>query len=99
MQDFAAERVDHAYSAIEYCSHDRLIHATLFDQFADEYALIDQRDVAVAGDKLPVAILHLAPVGDNALQALRFEILCERHDFAISRAPPPAANGHARPST
>src|SRR5260370_6726273 len=96
MQDFAAERVDHAYSAIEYCSHDRLIHATVFDQFADEYALIDQRDVEVAGDKLPVAILHLARVGDNTLQALRFEIICEHHEFAIARYLAPVENGNTR---
>src|SRR5258708_16009864 len=96
MQDFAAERVDHAYSAIEYCSHDRLIHATVFDQFADEYALIDQRDVEVAGDKLPVAILHLARVGDNTLQALRFEIICEHHEFGIARYLAPVENGNAR---
>src|SRR5712692_10552858 len=96
MQDFAAERVDHAYSAIAYCSHDWLIHAAAFDQFADEHTLIDQRDVEVAGDKLPVAILHLARVGDNALQALRFEIICEHYEFAIARYLAPVENGNAR---
>src|SRR2546421_6684079 len=96
MQNFAAEWIDHTDSAIEYGTHDRVVHAATFDQLADEDALINEGNMEVTRDEATVVVLHLAGVGDDTLYTLRFEVIREQYELAETGYLAPVKNGDAR---
>src|SRR5579859_2584033 len=96
MHDLAAERVHHAYGIVEHGLYHRLIHAAALDQFANQYALIDQVNRKVACDKAAIFVLDLTWVGNDTIDPLRFEIVCEQDKFTIAWHFAPVENGDAR---
>ena len=70
VQDFAAKWIDHADRAVTYRAHNRVFESAAFDQLADQYALIDQGDMEIPGHQAALAVLDLARVCDDALEAL-----------------------------
>src|SRR5205823_11314352 len=96
MQDFATEWIDHTHGPIKYCTYNGMIQSAALDQLTDEHALVDQRNVHITGNKLAIAILDLAWIGNNALQALRLEILGKHHEFAVAGHFAPVENSNAR---
>src|SRR5256884_4716761 len=96
VQDFAAEWIDHTHGSFEYRAYDGMIKAASGDQLADEHSLVDQRNVEVTGNKLAIAILDLAWIGNDALQALQFEIFGKHPEFAVAGHFAPVENCDAR---
>ena len=81
MQQLAAERIHHADGAIPHRAHNVVLEAALVDQLVDQHPLVDQRNVEIAGVKLPVAIFHLARIGDHALETVLLEEVGEENEL------------------
>ena len=96
MQDFTTEWIDHTDRSIAYSAHNRVIHAAAFDQFADEHALVNKCDVEITRDEAAIGVLHLAWIGNDALETLRLEVFREQHELAEARYFAPVKNGDTR---
>src|SRR5437764_1065700 len=96
MQDFTTEWIDHTDRSIAYSAHNRVIHAAAFDQFADKHALVNKCDVEITRDEAAIGVLHLAWIGNDALESLRLEVFREQHKLAEARYFAPVKNSDTR---
>src|SRR5207237_1285373 len=86
----------HTHGSFEYRAYNGMIKAASGDQLADEHALVDQRNVEITGNELAIAILDLAWIGNDALQALQLEIFGKHPEFAVAGHFAPVENCDAR---
>jgi hypothetical protein len=70
VQQFAAERVDHADGAVTHRLDDGVVEATAFDEFGDEHTFVNEIDRRVFGDQAAAGVFDLARVHDDAIESL-----------------------------
>src|SRR5579884_2931996 len=94
MQDFAAEWIHHAHCPIEYRADDRRVQSGSFDEFAQQHALIDQRNMEITGHQPSIRVFNFTWIGNYALDALRFEIVFKQYELTVAGHFTPVQNSN-----
>ena len=96
VQELAPERIHHADGAFSHRANHVVLQPALLHQLVDQNPLVDERDVHIAGEELPVPVLHLPRIGDHAFKPVSPEEVAKDDELALRRDVGPVHDRDAR---
>ena len=97
VEHLAAEPVDETRRLVAHGAHHRLVESSAsLEELADQHALVDQGHRRAVGVERAAAVLAVARIGNDAVDAERLEIVLEEHELVVRGHLAPVEDGDAR---